>query len=157
MSLPETMDLVALTVHELQTEGGALIDAHSTEAGVSALGPIDLDFDLLTNLEDLGSLVAVGLRSNADGVLRGYAFSVVTPSLLHRDKHQCQLLGLFIQPAFRRGLDAVGALLDTVELVAKAKQASHVFWSAPKGGALEAVLGRRRNTLELETLFVKEL
>lgn len=116
-----------------------LLAAYAAECSIPALGPINPQWQTYARLEEAGLFQAFGAYS--DGGMIGFA-TVLTNVLPHYGVRVAVVESVFVAKAWRKG-GAGTKLRKAVAEYALWVDCVAILTSAPAGGQLEAVLGKR--------------
>jgi GNAT superfamily N-acetyltransferase len=116
-----------------------LLAEYAAECGVPVVGVPDPQWDMYEQMRLAG--VMQGVAVYVDGVMAGFAGVLVTV-LPHYGVRAATVESLFVAKAYRpKGAGA--RLLAAIERYAKSAECKAILYSAPAGGQLEALLGKR--------------
>lgn len=124
------------TIREL---GADLLAEYAAECSIAAIGTPDPQWDMYAALERVNVLAGLGVY--VDGSLAGFAVLLLTV-LPHYGVKVATVESLFVGKRYR-GTGAGTQLLAAADVCAGVSGCKAILYSAPAGGQLEAILGKR--------------
>lgn len=115
-----------------------LLAEYEAECGNPVLGPANPQWEMYERMESAGGMRTIGVY--VDSVMVGFATVLVT--VLPDYGIKVAAVKLFVAKAHRDS-GAGARLMAVVEEYARAEESIAIFYSAPAGGRLEAVLDKR--------------
>lgn len=128
-----------------------LLAEYAEECGIAALGPPNPQWEIYAKIEAAGMLQAFAVY--AGDVMVGFA-SVLCNILPHYGFKAATVESLFVSAQYRK-YGAGAELMRFIEQFAGLAECKLIFYSAPAGGQLEALLVRRHT--RTNSVFCKAL
>lgn len=144
------MEVVKIEAKTLQSHP-EMVAEYAAESSMEALGATDPQWEMYERMETGGFMQAFGVK--VDGEMVGFAF-VLTTILPHYGVKASTVESLFVRKE-KRGTGAGTVLMAAVEDYARQQGSKVVLYSAPAGGRLEALLGKRLT--RTNSIFCKPL
>jgi len=148
-----TIDIRPVTVDAMLPIMGALMREHwqETESWIEGEGPVPA-VEIYHAMESTGVLIVLG-AFDGDTIV-GYVTATVSPHP-HYSFLVAQHDLLYLDPAYRRGRTGLRLMLE-IEIIAKARGARWMGWTAKPGSQFDALLSRRGYAVE-ETVYKRVL
>lgn len=138
--------LAATLMHEPE-----LLDQYAAECSIPTLGPPNPQWEIYYQMEAAGVFQLFAVY--ADGKMVGFA-GVLSTILPHYGVKAATVESLYVLPEFR-SKGAGASLLSAIEAHARQVGCKAILYSAPAGGQLEALLGKRHT--RTNSVFCKPL
>lgn len=143
------MIVALLTFPELLELGEPLFPLHHREVG---RGELHVNRAFFDSLEASGALICLGLFDGSTMV--GYSIAAIGSHPFSTEVY-CHSLAIFVPEEHRAGGNGA-ALMRRTEIEAADKGATRMFWPAPLGSRIDAILSATSAT-PIETVYARKL